>query len=103
MRSKLVDTLWADKLVVIGCANIGLSRVSGIWKTVWRGVISPSDSRFRAVTYQCANGFWMRRQGRGRRVEGRKMDAVTVDLADVKVFFHFGDMFGLDAVYMEAE
>jgi hypothetical protein len=32
------------------------------------------------------------------RVEGRVLDAVAVDFADVEVFFHFGDVAGGDAV-----
>jgi hypothetical protein len=31
-------------------------------------------------------------------LEGRVLDAVSVDLADVEVFFHFGDVLGGDAV-----
>lgn len=31
-------------------------------------------------------------------VEGRVLDAVAVDLADVEIFFHFGDMARGDAV-----
>jgi hypothetical protein len=31
-------------------------------------------------------------------VEGRVLDGVAVDLADVEVFFHFGDVGGWDAV-----
>ena len=31
-------------------------------------------------------------------VEGRVLDGVAVDLADVEVFFHFGDVAGWDAV-----
>ena len=32
------------------------------------------------------------------RVEGRVLDAVAIDLADVEVLFHFGDVAGGDAV-----
>jgi len=31
-------------------------------------------------------------------IEGRVLDTVTVDLADVEVFFYFWDVFGWDAV-----
>jgi hypothetical protein len=31
-------------------------------------------------------------------VEGRVLDAVAVDFADVEVLFHFGDVLGGDAV-----
>lgn len=40
----------------------------------------------------------MGRRVRGRRIEGRIMDAVTVDFTNVQVFLHFGDMVGLDAI-----
>lgn len=35
---------------------------------------------------------------RGGRVKGRVVDGVTVDLADVEIFFDFGDVSGFDAV-----
>jgi hypothetical protein len=31
-------------------------------------------------------------------VEGRVLDGVAIDFADVEVFFHFGDVAGWDAV-----
>lgn len=33
-------------------------------------------------------------------MEGRVVDAVAVDLADIEVLFYFGDMGGLDAVFL---
>lgn len=49
-------------------------------------------------TYQRTDRVWLGRRGRGRWVEWRVMDAVAVDFADIKVFFHFGNMCGLDAI-----
>jgi hypothetical protein len=72
---ELLRVLRADKLVVVGGSDVD-ERLDGVLKSLVVGG-----------------------RGRGRgRVEGRVVDRVPVDLADVEVLLDLGDALGRDAV-----
>lgn len=61
MRSQFVNVLRADKLVVVGCANVGLVFGGSVGyfakHNVKEQMLSPRNKDYNLITYQCANGF----------------------------------------------
>ena len=91
-RSAALHDLLRQCLRVLGSEEL--------W-VVWQTDVYETFDRVRDVCWLCVAG-WCDALHRGAHVlpvvEGRVLDGVAVDLADVEVFFHFGDVGGWDAV-----